>query len=99
MAKLIDSIRLFLLRLVFPPSVLTDIQIEAKLQQVSAITLVRSVLEKYLRTRTVSMRLNERTVHRWKLSKVDLNEPIGDITPEQQRYADEVMRIFREEDR
>ena len=31
--------------------------------------------------------------------KVDLNEPIGDITPEQQRYADEVMRIFREEDR
>jgi hypothetical protein len=98
MAKLSDSIRLFLLRLVFPPSVLADIQIEAKLQQVSGITLVRSVLEKYLRTRTVSMRLDGRTV-RLKLGKVDLNEPVGDITPEQQRYADEVIRIFREEDR
>jgi len=97
-AKLIDSIRLFLLRLVFPPSVLTDIEIEAKLQQVSVITLVRSVVEKYLRTRTVSMRLDGRTVH-LKLDNVDLNEPIGDITPEQQRHADEVMRIFREEDR
>ena len=60
------------------------------------ITLVRSVLAKYLRTRTV--RLDGPTV-RWKPDKVDLNEPIGDITPEQQRYADEVMRIFREEDR
>jgi hypothetical protein len=98
MAKLIDSIRLFLLRLVFPPSVLTDIQIEAKLRNISVITLVRSVLEKYLRTRTVNMRLDGRTVH-LKLDKVDLNEPIGDITPEQQQYADEVMRIFREEDR
>jgi hypothetical protein len=98
MAKLIDSIRLFLLRLVFPPSVLTDVQVEAKLQNVSVITLVRSVLGQYLRTRTVSMRLSGQTV-RLKLDKVDLNEPIGDITPEQQRYADEVMRIFREEDR
>jgi hypothetical protein len=34
-----------------------------------------------------------------RLNKVDVNEPIGDITPEQQQYADEVMRIFREEDR
>ncbi|HWY53057.1 MAG TPA: hypothetical protein VNZ03_01250 [Terriglobales bacterium] len=98
MAKLIDSIRLFLLRLIFPPSVLTDVQIEAKLQNVSVITLVRSVMEKYLRTRTVRMRLDGRTVH-LKLEKVDMNEPVGDITPGQQGYADEVMRIFREEDR
>jgi len=96
MSRIIESFRLFLLRLVFPPSVLADVQIEAKLQRVSVITLVRSMLDKYLRTRTV--RLDGPTV-RWKLNKVDLNEPIGDITPEQQRYADEVMRIFREEDR
>jgi len=96
MAKLIDSLRLFLLRLVFPPSVLADIQIKAKLQHVSIITLVRSVLEKYLRTRTV--RLDGPTV-RWKLNKVDLNEPIGYMTPEEIKHADEVMRIFREEDR
>jgi hypothetical protein len=31
--------------------------------------------------------------------KADLNESIVNITPEQQRQADEVMRIFREEDR
>lgn len=98
MARIIDSIRLFFLRLVFPPSVLADIEIEAKLQQVSVISLVRSVLEKYLRTRTVKMSLDGQTV-RLKLDKVDLNEPIGNITTEQQRYADEVMRIFREEDR
>lgn len=98
MARIIDSIRLFLLRLVFPPFVLTDIEIEAKLQQVSVMNLVRSVLEKYLRTRTVRMRLDGQTV-RLKLNQVDLNEPIENITPEQQRYADEVMRIFREEDR
>jgi hypothetical protein len=98
MARIIDSIRLFLLQIVFPPSVLADIEIEAKLQQVSVITLVRSVLEKYLRTRTVRMRLDGQTF-RWKLNKVDLNEPIGNITTEPQRYADEAMRIFREEDR
>jgi hypothetical protein len=98
MARIIDSIRLFLLQIVFPPSVLEDIEIEAKLQQVSVIALVRGVLEKYLRTRTVRMRLDGQTV-RLKLNKVDLNEPIGNITAEEQRYADEVMRIFREEDR
>jgi len=96
MSRIIESFRLFLLRLVFPSSVLADVQIEAKLQRVGVITLVRSVLEKYLRTRTA--RLDGPTA-RWKLNKVDLNEPIGNITPEQQRYADEVMRVFREEDR
>jgi len=95
MSRIIESVRLFLLRLVFPPSVLTDIQIEAKLQHISVIMLLRSVLEKYLRTRTVRL---DRPA-RWKLNRVDLNEPIGDITPEQQRHADEVMRVFREEDR
>ena len=98
MAKLIESIRLVLHRLLFPPSVLADIQIETKLQRVRVIAVVRSVLERYLATRAASMRLDGRTVY-LKLDRVDLNEPIGDITPEQQRYADEVMRIFREEDR
>ena len=83
MARIVDSIRWFLLRLVFPPHVLADIQIEAKLPQVSTITVVRGVLEKYVRTSTV--RLDGPTA-RWKADKVDLNEPIADITPEQQRY-------------
>ena len=58
MAKLIDSIRLFLLRLLFPPHVLADIQIETRLQRVRVIAVVRSVLERYLRTRAASMRLD-----------------------------------------
>jgi len=31
--------------------------------------------------------------------KVNLDQPLVNMTPEQQRFADEVMRIFREEDR
>jgi hypothetical protein len=97
--RIIDAIRLALLRLVFPPSVLADIRIEAKLQQVSAIALIRSVLEKYLSTRrTISMRLGERTV-RLKLDKVSLDQPLVDMTLDEQLDADEAMRIFREEDR
>jgi hypothetical protein len=39
-----------------------------------------------------------RTSKRKKL-KVNLDQPLVNMTPEERKYADEVMRIFREEDR
>ena len=95
MARFLDSIRSLLLRLIFPPLVLADIQIEATLQRISTVTLVRNVLEKYLWNR--NRQLRARTA--WRPSRTDRNERARAMTPEETAYADECMRIFREEDR
>jgi len=90
-----DAIRSFLLRLIFPPSVLADIQIEATLQRVSTVTLGADVLEMYLWTR--NWKLIERMALR--TNRAEWNQPAREMTPAEIAYADECMRIFREEDR
>ena len=79
-------------------SLIADIRTEAKAQGVSSMTVVRTALERYLSTRTLSMKMEGRMVS-WKLKKVKLDEPEVILTLDEQRDADEAMRIFREEDR
>jgi len=79
-------------------SLIADIRTEAKAQGVSSMTVVRTALERYLSTRTLSMKMEGRMVS-WKLKKVKLDEPDVILTLDEQRDADEAMRIFREEDR
>jgi hypothetical protein len=54
---------------------------------------IRRFIQKTLRDLLRQPRRTRRKV------KVNLNQPLVNTTPEQQRNADEVMRIFREEDR
>ena len=93
MPRRLDGIRSFLLRLIFPPLVLADMQIEATLQRISTATLVRNVLEKYLWTR--KRNLPERMT---RTSRTELHER-REMMAEEIAYADECMRIFQEEDR
>ena len=53
---------------------------------------IRTKLKQYLRRARRASKRN-------RPPKVNLDEPIGNLTPEEIKYADEVMRIFREEDR
>ena len=94
MPRRLDGIRSFLLRLIFPPLVLADMQIEATLQRISTATLVRNVLEKYLWTR--NRNLPERMAPQ--TGRTEFHEP-REMTAEELAYADECMRIFQEEDR
>jgi len=86
------------LQLILPSHVVADLKAEAKRQGVSVITLVRNTLEQHLGTRVLSMRVGGRTIH-LRLDKVDLNKPKVYMTPKEISYAQEAMRIFREEDR
>ena len=64
----------------------------AKQERDEQISLfIRKTLKDYLRQ-------TRRTSKRKKL-KVNLDQPLVNMTPEERKYADEVMRIFREEDR
>ena len=81
-----------ILQLILPRDMHADIKAEAKRQRISVFTLVRHALEEYLGTR-VRIKLESETIH-LKLIKPD--EP--PMTPAEIRYADEVMRIFREEE-
>ena len=78
---------------------LADLRTEAKRQNISVCSLIRKVLEDYLAsTRIISMRLGGRTAHS-RLTRVNLHDPLVNWTADEQKYADEKMRIFREEDR
>lgn len=77
-----------LLQLILPRHMVADIRAEAKRQGVSTVTLVRTIVKEYLRT-----------VRGRHAVYVDLNEPVVFMTSREIEYADEVMRIFREEDR
>jgi hypothetical protein len=64
----------------------------AKQERDEQISLfIRKTLKDYLRQ-------TRRTSKRKKL-KVNLDQPLVNMTREERKYADEVMRIFREEDR
>ena len=45
------------------------------------------------------LRRARRTSKRKPKLKVNLDQPLVNMTPEERKHADEVMRIFREEDR
>jgi len=77
-----------ILLLVLPRQMVADIRAQAKRQGVSTVTLVRTIVKEYLRTVR-----GRQTIY------VNLNEPVVYMTPQEIQYADEVMRIFREEDR
>jgi hypothetical protein len=79
-------------------SLIKDIRTEAKARGVSSMTVVQNALEQYLHSHTLRMKLEGRMVS-WKLKKVKLDEPEVILTLDEQRDADEAMRIFREEDR
>ena len=79
-------------------SLIAGLRAEAKARGVSSMTVVRAALEQYLSTHTLSMKMEGRMVS-WKLKKVKLDEPEVILTLDEQRDADEAMRIFREEDR
>ena len=83
-----------ILQLILPRPMVEEIKAEAKRQGISVMTLVRHALEQYLGTH-VSMKSGGRMIH-LKLLKQHEDPP---MTPEEIQYADEVMRIFREEDR
>jgi hypothetical protein len=77
-----------ILLLVLPRQMVADIRAQAKRQGVSTVTLLRTIVKEYLRTVR-----GRQTIY------VNLNEPVVYMTPQEIQYADEVMRIFREEDR
>jgi len=75
-----------------------DIKALAKREGVSVITLIRNAIEEYLSSRTVHMRLGGKTVI-LRLKKANPDEPEVSWTADEQKYADEAMKIFLEEDR
>jgi hypothetical protein len=89
MAKMTKSIRFGL-----TPELLGKIRNAAKLHKLSISGLIRSAIERYLAELRTS-RFVEQPPPR--ASRLDL--PVVFWTQAEQEYADEVMRIFREEDR
>ena len=89
MGRIMNGRREFsILLLVLPRQMVADIRAQAKRQGVSTVTLLRTIVKEYLRTVR-----GRQTIY------VNLNEPVVYMTPQEIQYADEVMRIFREEDR
>lgn len=80
-------------QLILPRQMVADIKVEAKQQGISVITLVRHAIDEYL-GRRVRIKLGSDAIH-LKLFKPD-ELP---MTPAEIRYADKVMKQFREEDR
>jgi len=87
-----------ILQLILPRQVVADLRTEANERGISVITLVRNVLEQHLSVRTVSRKLGGRTVH-LRLNRVNLDEPVVHMTPDEEKFADWVMEVHREEDR
>ena len=75
-------------------AIFAELEIEARERNIGVGTLVRDILEEHLRARR-----QRRRIKRFTLRKVNLNDPVVNWTAEEEQYADESMRIFREEDR
>jgi hypothetical protein len=88
MAKMTKSIRFGL-----TPALLGDIRDAAKVHKLSISSLIRSAIERYLAELSTSRFIEPRP----RTSRLDI--PVVFWTQAEQEYADEVMRIFREEDR
>jgi hypothetical protein len=88
MAKMTKSIRFGL-----TPELLGKIRNAAKLHKLSISALMRSAIERYLAELSTPRFIEPQP----RTSR--LNIPIVFWTQAEQEYADEVMRIFREEDR
>jgi len=71
---------------------MTEIDREKQQRDKQIHLFIHKSLKGYLRwARRISKRKSK--------LNVNLDQPLGNMTPEQQRYADEVMRILRDEDR
>jgi hypothetical protein len=83
--------------LALSPSLYMDIRAEAKRQNVGVSTLIRIAIDRYLLAMAAvrmaaanDPRLNPKSL---------LNQPLVSWTPDERRFADEVLRIHFEEDR
>jgi predicted DNA-binding protein len=83
------------LRLNLTPEMFERIHAEAKHSGISANTLIRDAIRRSLSELTA---LRGTSVSRLKLGSLT-EHPLVDWTPAEQHFADEVMRVFREEDR
>ena len=77
-----------------PATIFDELEIEARERNIGVGTLILDILEEHLRGRRQRPRLM-----RFTLRKVNLNDPLVNWTPDEEQYADESMKIFREEDR
>jgi len=71
-----------------------DKEKQARDKQISLF--IRKTLKDYLRR---ARRTSKRKSKLKSKLNVNLDQPLVNMTPEEQEYADESMRIFREEDR
>jgi hypothetical protein len=92
MATFSKSIRLNLTSEMFE-----KVRAEAKHSGISASALIRDAIQRSLSELTV-LRSGTSPVPRLK-SRSLLEHPLVDWTPVEKQFADEVMRVFREEDR
>ena len=65
------------------------VETEPEQQTISVRKFVRTILRDYLSTSDIFLSLKE----------PNLNELVVNWSPSEQKHADEVLRIFREEDR
>ena len=91
MAKITKSVRLGL-----TPELFARIRVEAERQKISTNALIRDAIDEHLYDLTAT-RLGRSPVPRLKAE--NLQQPLVSWTQAEQEFADELMRVFREEDR
>ena len=79
-----------------PSQLLAELKTQAKQQNISVCMLIRKVLQEYLSTRPVSMNVGGQTIH---LNRVNLNEPVAYMTPQEEKLAGSILKRHFEEDR